>query len=119
MKKKIWLLLLTLGLDLTGCVTDYRADKVSDGVWKNLAHIALKSQKVSDTEYQIVALGAGASQEQDIEAAWNDFAAKIADGRPFTKQAKMEDYVYVESYMRHDAKRLVGTITITGPEKMK
>jgi len=113
MKKIIKVIVPLMCFMLVACVTDYRAEKVSDGTWKNLAHIALQSEKISTTEYRIVALGAGASRPEDIVAAWDEFAVKIADGRPYTKESKLEDYVYLESYIRHNAKRLVGKITIT------
>ena len=111
MKIRILIVVATC-LGLAACATNYSADRVDDGVWKNFAYVTLSSAKVNPTEYQVIALGAGGSKEVDIISAWSNFASKIAGGRKFTKTGRLEDYEYMESYILHKAKRYVGTITI-------
>jgi hypothetical protein len=99
---------------LAGCVTNYQADKVTEYIWRNIGEITLMSEKLSNSEYQIIARGSGSSREKDVAKAWNEFAAKIAAGRPFTKDYRVEDYSYADAALpfRHHAKRAVGKIVI-------
>ena len=103
-------------LALAGCVTNYQADKVTEHIWRNIGEITLMSEKLSNCEYQIIARGSGSSREKDVVNAWNEFAAKIAAGRPFTKEYRVEDYSYRDAALpfSHHAKRAVGKIEIVG-----
>ena len=97
-------------LALSGCVTHPSPGVVRKDIWKNTGSIILISEPVDATHYQITASGSGSSREKDILEAWDEFAGKIANRRPYTASRVIERYTYGGEPLLpvHHAKRAVG-----------
>ena len=105
---------LVIALVASGCATNYRAEKTNVNVWKNFGSINIRSQKISEKEFLVVARGAGNNNEAEVLAAWNEFAEKIAAGQPYTKETNTEGYSYSAygSPGRHQAKQVIGKVIL-------